>query len=323
MKMKKEYIILAVIIIGLSLYITVHKSDNVHYSIPKMEIVPQKDITEIEISKKNESITLKRQDDKWMIGPESYPADPEKINKILDILDDLSLTALVSESENYVRYDLSENQRIHVRAFKGNSLKRELDIGKTAPSFRHTFVKIDKDPNVYLALENFRSHFEQSVDGLRDKTVLSFDRNEIQGISIIKGNQSLAFSKKQAPIETKPDKESKEEKMDERPETTTTWQDGEGKTVELSKINSLFSFLSDLECKRYLSGKKEDLKKPLYTVHLRGIEEKSLSIYSKETDKSEEYPAISSLNPYVFVLENSKAESIMSVFENKKAGALP
>jgi hypothetical protein len=317
MKMKKEYIILAAIIIGLSLYLTIHKSDKIHYTIPEMATVPQKDITKIEISKKNESITLTRRDDKWVIGPNAYPADSGKINKILDILDDLSLTALVSESKNYVRYDLGEDQRIHVRAFGGDAIKREFDIGKAAPSFRHTFVKIGKDPKVYHALENFRSYFEQSVDSLRDKAVLSFDRNEIQEIAITKENQSLAFSKKQMPVEGKPDKDSKKEEKSLQPETKTIWQDSEGKTVEESKINSLLSFLSDLKCKRYLTGGKEDFKEPIYTVHLRGIEEQSLSIFKKETDESQEYPSISSWNPYAFVLENSRAENIMSVFEKK------
>jgi len=316
--MKKEYIILAAIIIGLSLYLTIHKSDEIHYTLPEIAEVAQKDFTKIEISKKNELITLTRQDDKWVIGPDAYPADTEKISSILDILDDLSLTALVSESENYIRYDLSEDQRIHVRAFESDALKREFDIGKAAPSFRHTFVKIDKDPKVYHARENFRSRFEQTVDNLRDKTVLSFNGNEIQEIAITTGNRSLALSKKQIPVEVKPDPESKEEKKSRPLETKTIWQDGDEKPVEDSKINSLLSSLSNLKCKSYLPGGKEELKEPLYTVNLRGTDEQTLSIFTKATDESQEYPAISSWNRYAFVLEDSKAENIISVFEKKE-----
>ncbi len=324
MKMKKEYIILAAIIVGLSVYLTIHKSDKVHYTLPEMAEISKKDITKIEISKKNEPITLIRQDDKWVIGPDAYPADSGKVEKILDIIDDLSLTALVSESENYIRYDLGEDQRIHVRAFKGDALKREFDIGKAAPSFRHTFIRVEKDPKVYHARKNFRSQFEQTVDNLRDKTVLSFDGNEIQEIAIAKGDRSLALSKKQIPVEVKPDKDSvkpgKDSKKEEKsrpPETKTIWQDGDGKTVEDTKINSLLSSLSGLKCKSYLPGKKEDLKEPVYTVHLRGIDELSLSIFKKATDESREYPTISSWNSYAFVLEDSKADNIMSVFEKK------
>ncbi|MBW1897607.1 MAG: DUF4340 domain-containing protein [Deltaproteobacteria bacterium] len=336
--MKKEYIILAAIIVGLSVYLTIHKSDKVHYTLPEMAEISQKDITKIEISKKNESITLTRQDDKWVIGPDAYPADSGKINKILDIIDDLSLTALVSESENYIRYDLGEDQRIHVRAFKGDALKREFDIGKAAPSFRHTFIRVEKDPKVYHARKNFRSQFEQTVDNLRDKTVLSFDGNEIQEIAISMGDRSLALSKKQIPVEVKPDKDSvkpdkdsvkpdkdsvkpdKDSKKEEKsrpPETKTIWQDGDGKTVEDTKINSLLSSLSGLKCKSYLPGNKEDLKEPVYTVHLRGIDEQSLSIFKKTTDESREYPAISSWNSYAFVLEDSRVENIISIFEKK------
>lgn len=319
MKMKKEYILLAAIIVGLSLYLMIHKSDKVHYTLPEIAKIEPKEITGIEISTKKESITLTRQEDAWVIGPDAYPADSGKINKILDIIGDLSLTALVSESENYIRYDLSEDQRIHVRAFKGDALEREFDIGKAAPSFRHTFVRIGKDPKVYHAREDFRSHFEQTVDSLRDKTVLSFDRNDIQEIAVTRGDRSLVFSKQLVPVETKPDKDSKEEKMSPSPETKTIWQDGDGKTLEDSKINSLLSSLSGLKCKRYLPGEKEEFKEPIYTVHLRGIDEQSLSIFKKATDESREYPAISSWNRYAFLLEDSSVENIMSIFEKTES----
>ena len=38
---------------------------------------------------------------------------------MLDVIEELTLTALVSESKNYVRYDLSHDEKITVKAWKG------------------------------------------------------------------------------------------------------------------------------------------------------------------------------------------------------------
>ena len=60
---------------------------------------------------------------------------------MLSAIENLTLTALVSESKNYNLYDLNEEKRINVKAWQGENLKRDVDLGKTASSFRHTFVK--------------------------------------------------------------------------------------------------------------------------------------------------------------------------------------
>jgi hypothetical protein len=61
-----------------------------------------------------------------------------------------------------------------------------------------------------------------------------------------------------------------------------------------------------------MEGKtKEDFKDPIYSVQLHGIEEHVLSIYPKIDEEAEEYPAVSSMNDYPFLLSKWQSENLM------------
>ena len=81
MKLKKEYIIIAVIIIGLSIYLIGRKTDRTLYQLPDIPAVAQKDISKIEITKNKESIVLSKKDEKWYIDPQGYAADPHRLTR--------------------------------------------------------------------------------------------------------------------------------------------------------------------------------------------------------------------------------------------------
>jgi hypothetical protein len=116
------------------------------------------------------------------------------------VFETLTLTALVSESEDYIRYDLHAGKKITVKAWQEDSLMRNFDIGKAASSFRHTFVKLNDDSRVFHARDNFRGKFELSEDNLRDKSVLSFKITDIQEIQIDKDQTSLKLARTQIPV---------------------------------------------------------------------------------------------------------------------------
>ena len=105
MKIKKEYIILILIIVVLSVYLFMRKTDRTLYELPVLPEISKKEISKIEISKGETSIVLNKKDDQWYIGPQQYIANKNKIDSMLDVFEKLTLTVSVSESKNYVRYD--------------------------------------------------------------------------------------------------------------------------------------------------------------------------------------------------------------------------
>ncbi len=323
---KKEYIILGVVIVALLLYLIFKSGDKVHYKMPEMHTIDAKALTKIEIAKPGQTLTLVKKEDKWLIEPNGYPMDESKVNNITGAISDLTLAALASKSGNYSRYDLDKEQAILVKAYQKNQVVREFEIGKTTPTNNHTFVKIKEDDRVFHANKSFRSHFDQKSDDLRDKVVMKLDTNEVSEIEIEKEGKKFLFAKTAKPVEPKTDEPKKEEGKKETiqpptaaDQTETIWIMKDGKDGNKTELDSILNQLSDLRCDSYLdSKKKEDFKSPIYSIKVKGQKEYLLSIYKKleepgkeSSDRSGNYPALSSENPYPFLLSTYKAERLM------------
>ena len=311
MKIKKEYIILALIIIALSAYLAMRRSDRTLYELPDIPQVSQKEITRLQISRGKTIIDLNRKDSSWYIAPKEYPADADKIKNMLDNIEKLTLTALVSESGNYSLYDLADETKINVKAWQAESLKRNIDVGKTASSFRHTFVKTAGDERVFHARGNFRNIFDTTVDDLRDKTILTYTPSDIQQIQITQEKQSLILNRAQLP-ETKESPTADKKENASPPAQKTEWQTPGGRTADEAAVNRLLNTLSKLRCDTFIEDRaKEDLTTPVFNIQLKASQEYSLSIFAKTEEKETQHPAISSASKYAFLLTDSQAQGIL------------
>lgn len=315
MKVKKEYAILIAIIIAVSLYLILRNPDRTHYQVPELPHLAKNVISKIEISRQETSIELHKKKNRWYIVPQGYKADTGMVKQMLDIIEKLTLTVLVSDSRNYSRYDLDDNKNIKVRAWMGDRLIREFEVGKAEASYRHNFVKIAGDDGVYHAPGNFRGIFDQTVDKLRDKIVLSFDRTEIREIRITKGQQLTVFSRKQSPVKVSAGQEADAESPPS-PKVETVWQTAEGKELDETQVRELFAPLSRLSCWKYIDDrKKEDFTSPIYTFQLKGMQEYTVSIFAKTDKNAETYPAVSSENDYPFLLFDWQADDLMKMLD--------
>jgi len=314
MKVKKEAVILAVLIIGLSFYLVLHQQDKTHYKLPVIAQLPEGDVSKIEVSKPDGTLTLNREGDQWILSPEGYPAEESKVKSMLDIISELTLTALVSESKSYERYDLDEGKKITVKAWAGETLLRSFDIGKAAPSYSHTFVKMAGDDRVYHARSNFRGRFDQAVDNLRDRSALSFQTAEIQGVRVETGETSLSLVRQSVPVEVSTAQEGEAEAPKE------AWiveGQEEERRVHESKLDKLLATLSNLKCSAYVDGKtKGDFSNPLYSVELKGTQTYRLDIFEKMSTEEKRHPAVSSQNDFPFFLSDYLAGQIMVPLED-------
>lgn len=316
MKSKKEFLILGLVIIGLAAYLGVRKTDRTHYELPVLSPVKEADITSLELTKGKDTIELTKDDDRWLIQPEKFPADKTKIDAMLKTIQNLSITALVSESGSEGRYELDPEKRIAVVAEKDDKPVRAFDIGKPAPSGRHTFVKLPDDNRVYHAGENFRNAFDQTRDQLRDKVVLAVNRDQVKGIDITDKSGTSLLSLKLEPETPAPASESAAEAKTDKPADAAppkmVWKDASGKAASDADINNLFNNLSRLQCQSFISDKtKAEFKNPLYTVTLSGDKTAILAIYEKLNPDDDTYPAVSSENDYPFLLPAYKLDSMV------------
>ena len=72
MKVKKEYIILALVIIALSAYLLTRTSDRTQYQLPDVPQVAGKEISKLQITRDKTIIVVHKKDDKWYIAPEEF-----------------------------------------------------------------------------------------------------------------------------------------------------------------------------------------------------------------------------------------------------------
>ena len=249
MKIKKEYIILVAVIVALSLYLMLRRTDRSLYELPKLAAVKAADISKIEIGTSKGILVLVKKADGWVVGDHQYRAAADKVRSMTDILGKLTLTTLISESKNYQRYGLDKDKKIAVKAWTGEKLSREFDLGKATSPSRHTFVKIAGNHRVYHARQNFRRQFDLTLDDLRDKTVFTAETEKITRITLAKGDVTAVFEKETAKSQTGGNKTDGQEAS--APETVV-WENTAGKVANTGKIDKLLSSLKKLECESFV-----------------------------------------------------------------------
>jgi hypothetical protein len=317
MRFKKEYAFLGVIILALGLYLFFNRQDRIHYDLPEPFRLDTAAITKVEIAKAGETVTLTRHDDQWRLTPGDYPADTAQVERMLNSLAELTVTALVSETQSYARYDLDADRKIEVNVYKGDERVRQLAIGKAASTFRHTHILIGDDKNVYHAAGSFRWEFDKPVDDLRDKTVLDFDRGAITEISLAIDDRHLIITKrKPEPAATKPEGDQSDAEAEPNPPPTDRWVTAEGEEVEAAAVVQFLSALSPLKCKGFLTtDQKATLNNPQYRVQLKGPEAKTLDLFKPQTDTETDYAGVSSDSPYPFKLAEFDVTKIKDFYQ--------
>ena len=309
MKLKKEYLFLLLAIAALSAYLVMRSKDQTHFELPKIAQVESQKVNRLEITKGDQTIQVNKKDDQWTIGPNAYPADSIKVKNMVNAAAGLNLTALVSESGNYDRYDLTESKKVNVRAYADKDMLRDFDIGRLAPTQQHTFVKLMDNPKVYHAQGNIDTTFDTTVDALREKKVLTYQKEDINSLTISKGDQNLTISKKEVSADN-PDLEG-EKKEEQSKAAETQWMDSNGTLYAKSDVDRLIGSFAQLKCDDYMEDDaKESLNDPLWTVTLNSDSGKyMLSVFNKENDASTHQPALSSGSDYAFKLNKSRTET--------------
>jgi hypothetical protein len=298
LKGKKEYLILLVIIALVGTYLYFRRTDQVNYQIPQLPKVEANAVTSIQVSSGGKSVTLTGRERAWTIDPAGYPADFQKVQRMLHDIRALELTDMVSDSKNYDRYDLGTDGKITVKAYAGERIVRQFDVGKAAPSSRHTYVMLPGDPNVYQAKDSFREDFQGDAAAFRDSAVLAIAMDDIKKVSVASGSRTVALTRT-APAN--------------KPGAPAVWLSASGKEASKSDMDLLVSSLSSLECSAFLDTlKKADLGSPSESVTLTGDKDYSFSVYP---NKDIGTPLASSGSDYVFTLQDSQIEAIRKAVE--------
>lgn len=302
--MKKEYLILTIVIVALAAYLLLYQKDRTHYTLPDLPLVKKGSITAIEITGPKGLIVFTKDNDSWTLTDEKFAADNLSVESMLDVIKDMTVTALVSETGDLARYHLDETNRIGIKAMSKDSVVREFFIGKGAPSFNHTFISFKSDGKVYHASGDFRASFEKDIDAFRDKTVLKLMPGNIQQITIDKDMVQKILTRQANPSNETNDKDASGE------EEASIWISSDKSEVDQAFARSLVSGLSDVKCQQFSKPVNDTaMENGPALISIQINDDIYLKIYPKNSESL--YPGTSSQSKYAFVLSSQTAENFI------------
>jgi hypothetical protein len=309
-KPRTEIVVLTIVIAALLLYLALRDPDRINYRLPELPAIAAGEIDRIDITRAAADLSLEYQGGRWLLRPQGFAADADKVKAIVDAIAGLRLTALVSESGNYFPYGLDKENAIAVKAYKNGRLLREFTIGSAAATFSHTHVMLAGDPRVFHVQGSLRGDFEQKVDGVRDKTVMRFDKDEIAAIELRSGGENVLLSKRSGPAEPGAGGKTPQQPV-AGAAPGAEWVMTDGRPAKRDEVNRVLDQVSRLICEEFIEGKsRDDFKDPLFTLVCKGAKEYTLSVFPKAKEDVS-YAALSSESPYPFRMSSYQAENIM------------
>lgn len=155
-------------------------------------------IEEVKVtSSAGDATTVKKENGGWQIvAPAAAKADDNEVNGITSALSSVEVQRVIDENPASLNdYGLS-NPRIEVD-FKaaGDKDYKKLLIGEKTPTGGNLFAMRGGEKKV-IAIPAFQeSTFDKKPFDLRDKTLIKFDREKVDAVTVVAGSKTVTFAK--------------------------------------------------------------------------------------------------------------------------------
>jgi hypothetical protein len=181
---------------------------------PKVFTVEADQIEELKVSTIAGGVAdLKKSADGWSLtSPQAVRADDSEVTGITSNLASVSIQRVVDENpSNLGDYGLREPVTAVSFKTKGAKEFKTLQIGTKTPAGSDMYAKTAEDKKVFLVPGYLESTFGRTPFDLRDKKIISFDREKVDRIEIRRGQSLLSLAKANgewrmtAPVEARAD----------------------------------------------------------------------------------------------------------------------
>jgi hypothetical protein len=144
--------------------------------------------------------TLKKIDDRWqLVNPVDARADNSEVNNMASSLASLDVQRVVEEMPaDLGQYGLAMPKLEVAFRTKGQTELRRLQIGDKTPTGGDVYVKRPDESRVFLVSSFIEDTFKRSAFDLRDKTLLTFDRDKITALELTNASGTMRFERKGA-----------------------------------------------------------------------------------------------------------------------------
>jgi hypothetical protein len=255
-------------------------------------------IEEVKVtSDKGEVSTLKKENGSWqLVAPVAAKADEAEASAIANALGQTEIVRVIDENPADLKdYGLA-TPRIAID-FKaaGDKDYRRLLIGEKSPTGADLFAKRNDEKKVFLIPSAQESTLNRSTFDLRDKTLLKFEREKVDGISVDVGGKTLQLTK-----------DNTEWKIAQPLQARADYGSVEGLIGRL-QTTGMKSIVSDSPTPAEL--KQYGLDKPAATVDLKlGSARATLAVGGKAADNT--VYARDASKPMVVTIESALADEL-------------
>src|SRR3989442_2001868 len=171
-------------------------------------------IEEVKVkSEKGDTTTIKKENGAWqMTAPVATKADESEVTGITTSLGQIAVVRVIDENPSDLKAYGLATPRIEIN-FKASGDKdyRKLSIGEKSPTGADLFAKRNDEKRVFLIPAFQESTFNKDTFALRDKVVLKFERDKVDGMEVEAAGKTLVMAKDGAdwkikkPLETRAD----------------------------------------------------------------------------------------------------------------------
>lgn len=157
--------------------------------------VPNIDKIEV-VNPKGENVTLEKQNEVWNItSPFTYKADPEVIKQVMETLRDTLVDEIVSSSEDrQAHFGVVDSTAIGLKISGGGKVVLDALIGRFTPDLSHTYVRMRDSKDIALWRGVMSRIFNRNLDNWRDRTIFSFNPEDITSIKVSDGRVTNQLS---------------------------------------------------------------------------------------------------------------------------------
>jgi hypothetical protein len=153
------------------------------------------DAVGIVLSYTDRVIELKKVDDAWRIQrPLDVAADDTSVRNLLNAIAECEVKREIENPDSDLSVYALDAPLVTVKVRLRERELPAVSVGRNTPVGFSTYISREDDKKVLLTSSAFRSGMDKQVKDLRDKTILSFEDDQVQRISIVGGDKNILLA---------------------------------------------------------------------------------------------------------------------------------
>lgn len=195
MKPRNTLVLLLVLVaLGAYLYFVERPSEQREAEAKKLVALKKEDVTGVTLAYPDHTIVLeKNAENHWRVTqPVAADADDPVVNNMLTAIAEADVSRTLDDvGDKLASYGLAPPEATVTLTLKQGSIP-PLKIGKTTQIGSAAYLQKGDDPKVYIGTMAFQSAMKKQVKDLRDKSLVTFEDQDVKKLELEKGGVTIA-----------------------------------------------------------------------------------------------------------------------------------